>query len=79
MSGGGGSERIRTGYELGLGFWGSPAPDRLGSAPLRVTSPKSSVVERGSRWAGVAPMEKKVEKPSLEFAWIGRRRLRPYF
>ena len=78
-SGGGGSERTRTDYELGSGFWGSPVPERLRSAPFSVTSPKSSVAERGSGWAGVAPVEKKVEEPSLEFAWTGRRRLHPYF
>lgn len=56
MSGGRDSERLPTGSELGLGCWGSPAPERLGSAHLHVASLKSYVVEQGSRWVGVAPM-----------------------
>lgn len=56
MSGGRDSERLRIVSELGLGCWGSPVPERLGSIHLHVASLKSSVVERGSRWVGVAPM-----------------------
>ena len=45
MSGGRDSERLRIGSELGLGCWGSPAPERLGSTHLHMANPKSSVVE----------------------------------